>query len=184
MGRIVTGGRIWENFGSDPYHSGQLAASNIRGIQSQGVIATPKHFLGNEQETMRKPSYRTDGERLEPVSSNIDDKTLHELYLWPFVDAIHAGAGSILSSYNRLNNSNACQNSKLQNGILKTELGFQGFCMCDWHGQYTGYFGAESGLDMSMPEPYGYWGSRLTEAVRNGSFEETRLNDMVTRYVI
>jgi beta-glucosidase len=64
---------------------------------------------------------------IESVSSNVDDKALHELYLWPFVDAVKAGTRSIMCSYNRVNNSHACQNSKLLNGILKIELGFQGF---------------------------------------------------------
>jgi len=64
---------------------------------------------------------------IESVLSNVDDKTLHELYLWPFVDAVKVGTGSIMCSYNRVNNSRACQNSKLLNGILKTELGFRGF---------------------------------------------------------
>jgi len=69
------------------------------------------------------------------VSSNIDDKTIHELYLWPFADAVHAGAGCIMCSYNRLNNSYSCQNSKMLNGLLKTELGFEGFVVSDWGAQ-------------------------------------------------
>lgn len=89
-----------------------------------------KHFVGNEQETNRGPYEDT-----AAVSSNIDDKTMHELYLWPFADAVHAGAGCVMCSYNRLNNSYACQNSKSLNGLLKTELGFEGFVVSDWAGQ-------------------------------------------------
>ena len=89
-----------------------------------------KHYIGNEQETDRNPSGN-----ISAVSSNIDDKTLHELYLWPFQDAVHAGAGCIMCSYNRVNNSYACQNSKTLNGVLKTELGFEGFVVSDWGAQ-------------------------------------------------
>ena len=102
----------------------------MRGIQEAGVTASVKHYIGNEQETNRNPNGN-----LSSVSSNIDDKTLHELYLWPFADAVHSGAGSVMCSYNRVDNSYACQNSKLMNGILKTELGFEGFVVSDWGAQ-------------------------------------------------
>jgi len=69
------------------------------------------------------------------TSSNIDDKTMHEMYLWPFQDAIHVGAGSVMCAYTGVNNSNSCQNSKLMNGLLKTELGFEGFVVSDWGAQ-------------------------------------------------
>lgn len=82
----------------------------------------------------------------ESLSSNIDDKTLHELYVWPFADAVRAGVGSIMCSYNQINNSYACQNSKMLNNILKAELGFQGFVMSDWGAQHTGVASAVAGL--------------------------------------
>ncbi len=78
IGRVVTGGRNWEGFAVDPYLCGSLAYETVQGIQSQGVIASTKHFIANEQESHRMPN--SDG--LESVSSNIDDKTMHELYLW------------------------------------------------------------------------------------------------------
>ena len=83
----------------------------------------------NEQEHFRQPGQFEDFGFVDSVSSNLDDKTLHELYLWPFADAIRAGTGSIMCSYNKVNNSQVCQNSYLQNYILKGELGFQGFIM-------------------------------------------------------
>jgi beta-glucosidase len=99
----------------------------VRGIQDAGVIACSKHFILNEQEHFRQPGNFEDQGFVDAVSSNVDDKTLHELYLWPFADAVRAGTGAIMCSYNKANNSQACQNSYLQNYILKGELGFQGF---------------------------------------------------------
>jgi beta-glucosidase len=87
-----------------------------------------------------------------------------------------------MCSYNRLNNSYACQNSKLLNGILKEELGFQGFVVTDWNAQHSGVASALAGLDMVMPLPYDFWGGNLTTAVTNGSVPITRLDDMATRY--
>jgi len=82
-------------------------AETITGIQSNGVQACAKHFIGNEQETQRNPTYKSDFSTViqESVSSNIDDRTMHELYLWPFANAVHAGVASVMCSYNRLNGS-------------------------------------------------------------------------------
>lgn len=176
MGRVASSGRNWEGFSNDPYLCGQLGYETIVGAQSTGTIASVKHFIANEQETNRMPV----GD-LASVSSNIDDKTMHELYLWPFHDAVKAGAGSVLCSYNRLNNSYACDNSYTQNGILKTELGFQGFIVSDWFGQHSGVGSALAGLDMVMPYATDFWGPNLTQAVTNGSVSEVRLDDMATR---
>jgi beta-glucosidase len=99
-------------------------------MQGADVITSVKHYIGNEQETDRNPSAN-----VAAISSNIDDKTIHELYLWPFAEAVHAGAGCIMCSYNRVNNSYACANSKTLNGLLKAELGFEGFVVSDWGAQ-------------------------------------------------
>jgi beta-glucosidase len=118
---------------------------------------------------------------VEAASSNIDDKTLHEYYLWPFMDGVKAGAASIMCSYNRINNTYGCENSKLMNGVLKGELGFDGFVMLDWNAQHN-LNSANAGLDMLMPAG-GFWGNNLTEAVRNGTVKEGRVTDMATRFV-
>lgn len=181
LGRVALGGRNWEGFSNDPYLAGQLVAEHIAGIQSNGVGTVTKHFIGNEQETERNPTVSTDNQTIESVSSNIDDTTLHELYLWPFVDAVHAGTVAIMCSYNRINNSYGCQNSKTLNGVLKTELGFDGFVMSDWYAQHSGVASAEAGLDMVMPSGLDFWGPNLTNAVENGTISESRLDDMATR---
>ncbi|KAI7542965.1 glycoside hydrolase family 3 protein [Hortaea werneckii] len=175
LGRVARGGRNWEGFGADPYLSGAGMENVVLGLQDQGVIGTAKHFLLNEEEFRRNP-----GELGEAMSSNVDDRTLHELYAFPFMDALHAGVASIMCSYQRANNSYVCQNSKLMNGVLKSELGFQGYVVSDWGGQHAGVASANAGLDLVMPDA-GYWGGNLTQAVNNGSVSDTRLDDMVAR---
>jgi beta-glucosidase len=176
LGRAPAGGRNWEGFSPDPVLAGAGVAETIMGIQDAGVIACVKHFIGNEQEHFRTAS-----------SSNIDDTTMHELYLWPFAEAIRAGAGSVMCSYNQVNNSYACQNSKMLNGLLKGELEFQGFVMSDWSAQLTGVASAMAGLDMTMPgdtafdSGESYWGANLTLAVVNGTVPEWRIDDMALR---
>ncbi|RDW92620.1 beta-glucosidase-9 [Coleophoma crateriformis] len=180
LGRVAVSGRNWEGISNDPYLCGQLAYETVRGVQEAGVITSVKHFIGNEQETNRSPS-----NNVSAVSANIDDKTIHELYLWPFQDAVHAGAGCIMCSYNRVNNSYSCQNSKIQNGLLKAELGFEGFVVTDWGAQHAGIAGAEAGLDLVMPnsDTWGVSGGNLTIAVNNGSLAESRVTDMATRII-
>lgn len=185
LGRLPAGGRNWEGFGADPVLQGIAAAETIKGIQDSGVIATAKHFVGNEQEHFRQSwEWGTPN----AISSNIDDRTLHEIYAWPFADSIRAGVASVMCSYNQVNNSYACQNSKLMNGVLKDELGFQGFIQSDWLAQRSGVASALAGLDMSMPgdglmwqDGRPLWGKELTKAVLNSSVPMERLNDMVLR---
>lgn len=184
LGRIAKGGRNWEGFTNDPYLAGALVGPTVQGMQ-ESVIACVKHFITNEQESNRNPflagTLNTLGVFNQSVSSNLDDRTMHELYLWPFYDAVKAGAGSVMASYNRINNSYGSQNSKTLNGLLKTELGFEGFVVSDWVGQHTGIASANAGLDMAMPSS-SYWdNNQLATAVSNGSVNETRLTDMATR---
>ncbi|KAJ8609589.1 hypothetical protein MRB53_039040 [Persea americana] len=187
LGKSPAGGRNWEGFGADPVLQGVAAAETIRGMHEEGVMAVIKHFIGNEQEHFRQ-AY----EWILPnaISENIDDRTLHELYAWPFADAVRAGVASVMCSYNQVNNSYACQNSKLLNGILKDELGFQGFVQSDWLAQRSGVASALAGLDVTMPgdgliwgNGDSLWGSKLTLAVLNGSMPISRLDDMATRVV-
>lgn len=187
LGRMPAAGRNWEGFGADPVLQAAGASQTIKGIQDAGVIATAKHFIGNEQEHFRQSF---EWGLPNSISSNIDDRTLHELYIWPFAESIRAGVASVMCSYNQVNNSYACGNSKLLNGILKDELGFQGFVVSDWLAQRSGVASALAGLDISMPgdglrwkDGRALWGGLLTKAVLNGSVPLERLNDMVTRTV-
>ncbi|GIZ40243.1 hypothetical protein CKM354_000359100 [Cercospora kikuchii] len=185
LGRNAAGGRNWEGFSPDPSLTGVAVYETVKGIQDAGVIACTKHYIANEQE-----HFRQGGPNLtESLSSNLDDVTMHELYLWPFADAVRAGTGSIMCSYNQVNNSYACQNSYLQNYLLKSELGFQGFIVSDWAAQHSGVSSALAGLDMTMPgdvafdSTTSYWGPNLTIALLNGTVPQWRLDDAAVRIV-
>lgn len=187
IGRSAYGGRGWEGHGPDPYLEGVIAYLETIGIQSQGVIATAKHFIGNEQEHYRfatadefvKVDYTFN--TTSSLSSEIDDRAMHELYMWPFAEAVRAGTGSIMCSYNKLNGTHASQSSYLLNYLLKEELGFQGFVMTDWTALYAGVDAAIAGLDMDMPGEPEYFGGNLTTAALNGTLPLDRLDDMATR---
>ncbi|KAI5780794.1 beta-glucosidase-related glycosidase [Geopyxis carbonaria] len=185
LGRSPLGGRNWEGFGADAYLQGRAARQGVAGIQAAGTQACIKHFIGNEQE-----HFRGDGGVAATISSELDDRTLHEAYLWPFAEAVRAGAASAMCAYNMVNGSYACQNSALLNGVLKDELGFQGYVMADWLAQRSGVGAMLAGLDMTMPgdgaawaDGASFWGPQLTRAVLNSSVPVPRLNDAVTRIV-
>jgi len=186
LGRKPRGGRNWEGFGSDPVLQAFGGARTIAGIQSVGVIATIKHLIANEQEMYRMYNLAQPG-----ISSNLDDRTLHELYLWPFAEGVRSGVGSVMMAYNAVNGSACSQNSYLINNILKDELGFQGFVMSDWLAQISGVASALSGLDMSMPGDVhtipllgnSYWMYEYSRSILNGSVPLDRLNDAVTRII-
>ncbi|KAL5338041.1 beta-glucosidase [Aspergillus crustosus] len=187
IGRVPLGGRNWESFSVDPYLAGIATSATVRGIQDSGVQACTKHYVGNEQETQRTNGY-INGTHVEAISSNIDDRTLHELYIWPFADAVRAGTLSIMCSYNRLDGTYTCEHDELLNGILKQELGFQGYVMSDWFATHSGPKAINAGLDMSMPGPItqynftsSYFGANLTLAVESGEVSMDRVDDMLRR---
>ena len=129
----------------------------------------------SEQETQRNQ-----------YSSNVDDRTQHEIYAAPFLRSVMAGVASVMCSYNLVNGTYACENNGTLNGILKTEFGFQGFVMSDWYATHSA-LDALSGLDMTMPGDItqesgtSYFGANLVTAVQNGSIPEARVDDMATR---
>jgi len=186
MGRHAQGGRNWEGFGPDPYLAGHAMDASVMGIESQGVQTCSKHFIGNEQETQRIRDVSANGTITEALSSNIDDRTLHELYLWPFADAVRAGTASVMCAYNRVNGKYACNDEETLS-MLKDELAFPGYVVSDWFATHGTASYANAGLDLEMPGNvsalYGasYFGTPLLQAVRNGSVPMDRLDDMVTR---
>jgi len=122
-------------------------------------------------------------------SSNVDDRTHHEIYVAPFFRSVMAGVASVMCSYNIVNGTYACENNNTLNQILKNELGFQGYVMTDWVAQHSA-ISAMTGLDMTMPgsldfnvsdSPTSYFGANLTAYVKNGTIPESRVDDMATR---
>ena len=154
-----------------------MGAQTVLGMQEH-VIATAKHFIVNEQETNRNPSRFGLGNA--SVSATLDDRTMHELYLWPFQDLVRAEVGSVMCSYNRINGSHGCQNSYTQNYLLKTELAFQGYVISDSGALHTGIAAANAGMDVVTPFEE-VWGGSLAKAVANCTMDSSRVDDMVTR---
>ncbi|KAH9856097.1 glycoside hydrolase superfamily [Lenzites betulinus] len=175
MGRIAQGGRNWEGFGADPFLSGEAAYETILGLQEGGVQACAKHYINNEQEHFRTQE-----------SSDVDDRTEHEIYFHPFLRSVQAGVASVMCSYNQVNRTYACENDRTLNQLLKGEAGFQGYVMSDW-GAHHSTLAAVAGLDMSMPGDItfsshtSWWGANLTAFVQNGTIDERRVDDMAER---
>ncbi|MFZ1135600.1 MAG: glycoside hydrolase family 3 C-terminal domain-containing protein [Candidatus Korobacteraceae bacterium] len=167
-------GRIFEYLGEDPVLSGELLAQRTLGTQSQHVIASIKHFAGNEQETNRMGG-----------NSTIDERTLRELYLLPFEIAIEKGhPGSVMCSYNRLNGDYACETTYLLTDILKNDWQFQGFVQSDWGATHSTARAINAGLDEEEgSEPGATWFNRIDVlyALANHDITEARLDDMVRR---
>ncbi len=186
MDRNPRGGRNWEGFGSDPYLSGENAFFYVQSVQDQGVIATAKHYICHDQETdhsfaIKGVAKTGVGNNVGDYSANLDDKTMHEIYLWPFASSVTAGAGSVMCAGNEINGTLSCQNSKAQNGLLKGELGYMGNIMTDWMGAQGTVKPVLGGLDIDMPGTDGYMGHALVSFVQNGSIPEARIDDMVIR---
>lgn len=164
-------GRNFEYFGEDPFLSSRMAVAAIDGIQSQGVIATAKHYMGNNQEWER---YK--------VSSDIDERTMREIYLPAFEASVkEAHVGAVMDSYNLVNGEHATQNYYLNTEILKKQWGFQGILMSDWEAVTDGVAAAASGMDLEMPSAKYMNKKTLTEALASGKLTQANIDDKVLR---
>ena len=159
-------GRSFEYFSEDPYLAGKLAAGYIRGIQSKGVAACPKHFAVNSQETRRMAS-----------DSIVDERTLREIYLTGFEIAVKEGhPRSIMSSYNLVNGTYANENKHLLMEILRNEWGFDGAVITDWGGSNDHALGVKNGSTLEMPAPGGDSVRELLAAVESGKISESDID--------
>jgi len=159
-------GRSFEYFSEDPYLAGKLAAGYIRGIQSKGVAACPKHFAVNSQETRRMAS-----------DSIVDERTLREIYLTGFEIAVKEGhPRSIMSSYNLVNGTYANENKHLLMDILRGEWGFDGAVITDWGGSNDHALGVKNGSTLEMPAPGGDSVRELLAAVESGKITESDID--------
>lgn len=175
MKRSPLCGRNFEYFSEDPYLAGKMGAAYVRGIQSAGAAACPKHFAANSQELRRMS-----------MDSVVDERTLREIYLTAFEIAVTEGkAKAIMSSYNQVNGTYANENAHLLTEILRLEWGFDGFVVTDWGGDNNHTEGVKAGSNLVMPAPGPDCAIGLVKAVKEGHISEKildkRVEELLTR---
>ena len=162
-------GRNFEYFSEDPYLAGEMGAAYVQALQSKGIAACAKHFACNDQETRRMSG-----------SSNLDERTLHEIYLPAFEAVVKKGkTRSLMCAYNAINGEFCAENKMLLTDILRKNWGFDGFVVTDWGAVKGRAKGVASGLDLEMPGGPNATGEELLEAVRNGELAEADLDKAV-----
>lgn len=171
MKRTPLGGRNFEYYSEDPCLTGELGAAFINGIQSEGVGASVKHFAGNNQEFEKMVT-----------SSEIDERTLREIYLSAFERIIKkSDPWTVMCSYNLLNGTYTSENEHLLNDILREEWGYDGVVLSDWTAVNDRIRGLKAGLDLEMPGPAHYNAKAIVEAVQDGKLSEEQLDKSVSR---
>ncbi len=168
--RAAMDGRNFEYFGEDPFLTGQLAANYVKGVQQNKVVATVKHFVANNQEYDR-----------HWVSSNVDERTLHEIYLAGFKTAIlQGGALAVMAAYNPLNGVHCSENKMLLTDILKKQWGFKGLVMSDW-GAVHSVDAVNAGLDLEMPSAKYMTKENILPLLKSGEVDTATIDDKVRR---
>ncbi len=169
--RAPMNGRNFEYFGEDPFLASRMAVAYIKGVQSQGVSATVKHFIANNSEFDRHNS-----------DSVIDERTMREIYLPVFEAAVkEAKVGAIMSSYNLTNGQHMSQNKYLLTDVVKKEWGFDGLIMSDWSGTYDGVEATNAGQDLEMPSGLHMNQQTLKPAIEQGKVSVATIDDKVRR---
>jgi beta-glucosidase len=171
MHRSPLNGRNFECYSEDPFLSSELVVGYIEGLQAKNVAATVKHFVANDSEYQRNT-----------ISSDVDARTLNEIYLPPFEAAVKRGkTWALMTSYNRLNGTYVSEQSELINGVLKTQWGFDGLAMSDWFGTQSTAEALNGGLDLEMPGPARHRGDKLLEAVHSGAVAPAAIREAARR---
>src|SRR5438067_3777653 len=169
--RSPTNGRNFEYFGEDPFLASRVAVGYVSGVQSQGVSATIKHYMGNNSEFDR---HNTD--------SIIDERTMREIYLPTFEAAVkEAHVGAIMDSYNLTNGAHMTQNGYLNTDVAKKEWGFDGIMMSDWTSTYDAIAAANGGLDLEMPSGVFMNRKNLEPAIQQGKVSAVTIDDKIRR---
>src|SRR5882762_200332 len=164
-------GRNFEYFGEDPFLASRMAVGVIKGMQSQQVLATAKHFAANNQEYERNK-----------LSSDVDERTLREIYLPAFEAAVReAKVGAVMDSYNLVNGVHSTQNHHINVDILKNDWKFDGIVMSDWDATYDGIASANNGLDLEMPSGKFMNKATLIPAIKEGKVSQATIDDKVRR---
>ncbi|MFF0611209.1 beta-glucosidase [Nocardia tengchongensis] len=166
--RSPLGGRHFECFSEDPMLTAEIADAYVRAVQAHGVSACPKHYVANDSETERFTA--------DVIA---DERTLRELYLYPFERSVEAGAWMVMAAYNSVNGATMTENDLLDEP-LKGEWGFDGVVVSDWTAVRS-TAGAAKGNDLAMPGPWELWGAPLEQAVRDGQVPESAIDDKVRR---
>ncbi len=170
IARVPQGGRDFETLGEDPYLTSQLGVADISGIQAQHVIADVKHYAANNQEDNRGT-----------VSADVDQRTLHEIYLPAFEAAVtQAHVGTVMAAYNRVNGVYSSENRDLLTTILKEQWGFQGWVLSDYGATHSTVPAANNGLDMELPSGQ-FFADALKAAVQNGQVSTATIDEHVHR---
>lgn len=167
--RMPTCGRNFEYFGEDPYLASEMAVAYIGGMQQNGTVAVIKHLAANNQDYDR-----------HTISSDIDERTLREIYLPAFEKAVKAGVGAVMTGYNPVNGFPMAENKRLITDILKEEWGFRGFVMSDFYSVYSTEGSFVAGLDLEMPEKSGFYSLSRLKSLKVEN-KETLLDDKVFR---
>lgn len=169
--RTVFNGRNFECHSEDPWLSSEMAVAYVRGVQSTGVAATIKHFVGNESEYQRMS-----------MSSDIPERALRELYLLPFERAVkEAGVWAVMTAYNRIDGTFASDHRRLVTQVLREEWGFDGLVMTDWMASHDTVQGVLAGTDLEMPGPTRERGEKLVKAVNAGLLPAAAVRDCARR---
>ena len=169
--RSPLNGRNFEYFGEDPYLASRMAVGIIEGIQSQGVIATAKHFIANNSEYGRMDH-----------SSDVDERSMREIYLPAFEASVReAKVGALMDAYNMVNGVYMTENHLLNVQIAKKEWGFDGIIMSDWSATHDGIAAANNGLDLEMPSGLFMSATTLLPAISSGAVTEATIDDKVRR---
>jgi len=171
--RTPLAGRNFESYSEDPYLSAEMAHALVTHVQDAGIACCIKHFVCNDSEYQR-----------QSISSDVDERTLREIYLYPFEQAVRRSrVWSVMSAYNRVNGEYASASRRLLHDILKGEWGFDGVVISDWTGTYDTVGPANAGLDLEMPGPALHMGGKLLGAVRAGFVPAGALDDIVRRHL-
>lgn len=172
--RSPLAGRNFECFSEDPFLAARMTVAYIDGVQSEGVASCVKHYIANDSEFERMT-----------ISSEVDERTLREIYLPPFAAAVHeANTWSMMGSYNLLNGVPVCEDPKMLTSVLRDEWGWDGYLVSDWFALKSTANSINAGLDCEMPGPSLWRGQKLVDAVKNGEVDEKVIDASVARMLL
>lgn len=171
LARLPVLGRNFEYFGEDPYLSGTMAVAETKAIQARGLIAMPKHYAANEQETNRMT-----------IQTTVDRQTLRELYLLPFEMAVKDGkAASVMCAYNYVNGQSSCENGELLTDVLRKDWGFTGYVQSDFFAMKSTVATLANGMDHEMPLPNHWAPNKIKAALASGELTQVQIDQALER---